>query len=780
MPLEQTAWRHDWPLAPWSTILLLLLLVGLLYWCYRADRRSLIAWQWVLLLSLRLAAVLGIFLAAWGWQRVRYQTELPKLLVMVDLSASMSEPDGVEGVPPESAWRRRLTASSSGSSPRQPALSRLEVVRLLLGKQNGWLRRASRHYEIRFFTADEQLVPRASDIDSVGEHMSGWMADGKASRLGTAIEQAVAHMRGLPTAGIIFFTDGAVTGGPSLPQAAESASRAQIPLFFVGLGRKEPVRDLQIESVAVDSPVFLGDQVRIDVAIRRSGDIGGTTTLELREGSDGPVVVSRQVDLDSMEGDTTTIRLWFEATQVGTRELMAQLAPHDLEANPHNNRFPFTLEVRDVAVRVLLVASRPSWEFRFLKQLLARTRANQHAAVELTTVQQDADPEYADQDATAQAVVPVNQDELWSYDVIVLLDADLGRMGNSTIRHLRAFVETKGGGLVIAAGPRFFPATYQSTPLAELLPADVDQWELPSTDRPLTDLRAVQPSPLGRRHSALRLEPADDSNQRVWESLPPLRWLATSRDLRPDAWILLETVPSPGRDAEPVMVWRYFGAGSVVFLATDETFLWSRYRGDDRYYQRFWMQLVRELGRWRLEGGSGSARLLTDRREYRSGDLVTVRLRMTPAGSALERPIVEWRSDDGRRGRVGLERHPDEPEWFEGHLSNLPPGRYELELAQPLNADAPVRASFRVQPSFGEDAHRQRDDRAMRLAARAGKGGVYEADAVGKLVDALPRVKPTRVAALPPEPFWNRWPWLLLLVAALLAEWTLRRRWSLA
>ncbi len=771
---EQITWQHSWPLAPWASALLVFLLVALIYWSYRAERPYLRRRQWFVLLALRTLAMLGVFFAAWGWKRVRFQTDRPKLLVILDVSDSMNEPDGTAGMRRPEAWRR-----SVGWRDRSNEITRIDVAHRLLTAQQRWLRRAARRYELRFFTAAERLVERGVPLEALPEQVPRWKADGQASHLARAIEEAVERVRGLPTAGIVFLTDGAVTGGPPLDEGADAARRAGIPVFFVGLGRKEADRDLRIESVAVDSPVFLGDQVRIDVTVRRSGALGGRVEVELLETGSAEVVAKQSIDLDALRGPVTTVGLWYEADRVGRHELLARVQAHRHERNVDNNEHAFSIDVQDATVRVLLVSALPSWEYRFLKQLLERTRTPHGTSLELTTVLQDADPEYAKQDASARAVVPVDRTTLFRFDVIVLLDADLGRLSRSTLEHIRTLVEEHGAGIVLAAGPHFFPESYRGTPLEDFLPAEIDAFDVPSRDDPLVGGRSVRPTRLGRRHPVLRLRPDDAENDKLWRSLPRLRWFVTFESLKSDTWPLLETEPSAGETARGVVFWRYLGTGSVVFHATDETFLWARYRGSDRYYAQYWMQLVRELGRRRLAGQGGAAELVTDRRVYQNGEATHVRLRLLPSEPIPEGgPLLRWESDNGRTGTLQLARRPDNPEWFEGVLAPLPPGRYHLELVRPAT-DRPVQTDFQVEPAFGEAAHRQRDESALQAAARAADGRVLEADQVDRLVQQLPKVRPSRVAALPPEPVWNRWPWLLLLAALLGIEWSLRRLWSL-
>ncbi|MEZ6143903.1 MAG: hypothetical protein R3B91_00430 [Planctomycetaceae bacterium] len=51
----------------------------------------------------------------------------------------------------------------------------------------------------------------------------------------------------------------------------------------------------------------------------------------------------------------------------------------------------------------------------------------------------------------------------------------------------------------------------------------------------------------------------------------------------------------------PVIVSQRYGAGQVLFHASDELWRW-RERVEDRYYGRYWLQMVRYLSRSKLRG----------------------------------------------------------------------------------------------------------------------------------------------------------------------------------
>ena len=78
-------------------------------------------------------------------------------------------------------------------------------------------------------------------------------------------------LRGTTPAGIVLLTDGINTDGPPLADAAEYARRRGVPLFLVGLGSEQPVRDLKLSDLLVDDVVFVDDVVNFECKLSASG-----------------------------------------------------------------------------------------------------------------------------------------------------------------------------------------------------------------------------------------------------------------------------------------------------------------------------------------------------------------------------------------------------------------------------------------------------------------------------------------------------------------------------
>jgi len=224
------------------------------------------------------------------------------------------------------------------------------------------------------------------------------------------------------------------------------------------------------------------------------------------------------------------------------------------------------------------------------------------------------------------------------------------------------------------------------------------------------------------------------------------------------------------------LVSQLVGAGKVVFHATDSTWRWRIGMGDSMF-ARYWVQTIRYLARGKLTAGRG-AELSTDRREYRRGEDVQVRLRfldgrLAPAGDEVT-VLVDT---PGRvRERLVLRRDASFGSVFAGSLANLADGQYELLVADvPLPA-GPPSARFTVVAPAGEMARTSMDRAALAAAAEATHGEFYTMADADRLADELPRGRRVPLESLPPLEIWNRWWLLAALVGLVTTEWILRKR----
>jgi hypothetical protein len=289
----------------------------------------------------------------------------------------------------------------------------------------------------------------------------------------------------------------------------------------------------------------------------------------------------------------------------------------------------------------------------------------------------------------------------------------------------------------------------------------------------------VRPTELGLSTPMLQLADDPAENAAAWRSLAPLTWMLQIAELKPGARVLAEhpTRRMPNGRPLPVFVMHYVGAGKVLFHATDETWRW-RFRVGDLYFARYWLQTIRYLARSKPAEGDRAVTLRTDRREYRQGDPVRLRVRfhdetLAPAEDDGVTVVVE--SSGGKTQRVPLRRISAGRGLFEATIEDLPIGSYHAWVAVPQLAGGAPAADFAVVAPPGEFAHVETDTQEMQRAAEQSRGRYYTFATADRLLEELPEGRQVPIESFPPRPLWNAWPVLLAFLLLLVAEWVLRK-----
>jgi uncharacterized membrane protein len=483
------------------------------------------------------------------------------------------------------------------------------------------------------------------------------------------------------------------------------------------------------------------------------------------------------------DGAALPVRLSYRPGEEGDFEFVLEVEPAEGEVNTVNNRLSQQIRVRDATQRVLLVQSYPSYEYRFLKDLLAR--AVRHAsggterAIQLTSILQEADLENAREDATAQSVFPVRREDLFAYDVLVFGDVDPNFLSPSAMEHVVEFVTDHGGGAIFLAGPSFTPLAYRDTPLAKLLPVDVATATAPSDGEILTEPFVVRPTPLGLTTPFMQLGETAAETESTWQRLTGLTWLLAAPDVRPAARVLAvhPTRTGPQGEPLPVILLQFVGAGKVMLHATDETYRWSRFPGSQQSYSRYWLQTLRYLSRSQLGSSGESLEISTDRQQYQRGEVVRVRVRFADERQAPAEDdgvTVVIQQSGGRQHQITLRRDPIRRQLFEGAISDLPDGQYRLWPATP--GSQATAASFSIAAPPGEQARLAMDSADLRRAAKASQGRFYTFRDASRILEDLPRGRRVSIESLPPQPLWNSSLLAAVFVILITTEWLLRKR----
>jgi hypothetical protein len=765
--------RFAWGLSPAATVALAVAVIVVVVLLYGRMGQTLTRSYRLALAGLRLLA-----LAALAWLFTdpvleRLQTDRSRIVVLGDVSGSMGTADtGNDQLPRIAAWRQWLLAGDESIADR-----------------------LANRYRVTWWAVDNQLRDRVDVDRSTPDAFASWkevlerqrtpergdpaLAGRLGSHLGDAVVDAVEGFAGALPAAVMVLTDGINTGGRSIEEAAERLAELGVGLYLVAVGRPTPRVDLVVESMVAQPIVFVGDRLPIEVSVRCQAQPAEQVEVRLEEVANGEVVDRAHLRWDGTHPEQKVGLMW-APTRTGSAELRVVVDPLPGEERVENNERRLTIDVRTDPIRVLLVDSRPRYEFRALKSLLERD-----PAIKLQVYLQEADPGFAQVDPAALEEFPRGAEAISSFDVLILGDVDPDLLPTNAWSDILDQVTHESLGLLLIAGPRFMPARLSRLEsLRTLLPVEGEPIE---GNRVGSAMRRdgepgyrVRCTLTGEVDPMLRLGSTPDESVAVWQQLPPLQWVSVAQRVKPAAEVLavVDTSENDPRDSLPLVVRQWVGGGEVLWIATDETWRW-RWRNDDRYFARFWGQAVRRLARGHL--ARGRSQLWLDRTTFQTREPITVRAwhrgeTALPGQTGL---MAELTGESSPTQRIELVPRLGQPQLYEAVLPYLAAGQYAARLVTGEGAQQTRPVRFEVQAPVGEWQPADIPWNQLQAAAtRTGGQAVWLADAAD-LFERLPAPSEVIVKQESQGPLLGtHWP-MGVLVVALTLEWILRRRASL-
>ncbi|TVQ33374.1 MAG: hypothetical protein EA376_02435 [Phycisphaeraceae bacterium] len=610
---------------------------------------------------------------------------------------------------------------------------------------------------------------------------------GRRTNIGAAMDQALRRAAARPLSGVVIFSDGKSLDEPS--RAAMRRLRAErIPVHVVPLGSEIPVGDLAIRRAEGPGMAFVDDTAPVTVEIERVGapeGLGGT--LRLLDKATGRVLDERPIDPDE---ETQTITLTHRPEEPGDATWVVEILPDGPDLIAGNNRAEVPIELIDRPLRILYVDGYPRWEQRFLRNLFLREGSILSSNLLLAPNRRPSQEGDVEIDA-----LPDSSGAWGQYDLVVIGDASPEVFSRKQLEDLREHVSVRGGGLLWIGGEGLTPEAWWGTPLADLLPFTRDGLRSGGATTP----SIVRPTALAERFGVMRLS---DSPEEPWPaelSSPDtgwsmLRWRQPidPAGLKPTAEVLALATPAHawGRpdsaDATPLVMSMRYGAGRIIYVGTDEIWRW-RYGRGEVYFERFWLQLVRLLGRESLaRTGRDAALTIEPRRAVVEPtgagvriaiellDQSLVEIGLSSIMVRLERRRLPGEAEDPAPVELTLRPEDRAGRLFSGTWIPTEPGEWQVRAAE--SALAGYGLEERITVSLPDDELRSPEtDHALlaRLAEDSG-GKVFDPGDLSQLPAELPNRR-VRLLSETAESLWDTPLALILVVMLLTMEWVGRR-----
>ena len=591
-----------------------------------------------------------------------------------------------------------------------------------------------------------------------------------------ALSQTTTRLRSQPLVGLVLVSDGMDNTGRQDPLALENSP---VPVYAIGFRDDPAARQLDLAVKRVQAPprVIVNNTFKVDVLVSKSGGPATEATVSVKRGRE--MFAERKLSFAAGASEQL-VSLNVTPTQAGSYVYTAAIAAAAGERWLANNARPFPLEVDAEPIRVFYVEGFLRYEYKFLKN-----RFEDDPDVSLVSVVRRANPE---QVPTAAEGGLITAERLKNFEVVILGDMEGNYLTVAEYQALVRWVDA-GHSLLVLGGYRSFgPSGFRATPLAEVLPVVFGDTDPLQSEDPFV----LELTETGKRHPVFEISGDRVKDAALWSSAPNLLGCSLVNRAKPGADVLAVN-PAYRADGQPVPVVavQRYGAGHAMVLAVDTTWRWSRLTRvlgqSDTLFARFWSQTIRWLAGRDPNQDRPPLVVSTDKPDYDVGQPVTVRVVRQTAADVKGQPSaavaatgevgVDVTGDDGQAVPVQVKASSAEPDQFTGTVYPSAGGRYEVSAT--LTAEGKLvanqTADFLVHGSNLELADtRTNPDQLQSLAAATGGAYCDVADA-GKLADKIER-KDRRTVLVQRAEFWNS-PWLFLFfLAAVTAEWIIRRR----
>lgn len=701
--------------------------------------------RWLFVLRLSVVAVLFLTLLeptlVWTTERANRG----RILIAIDLSASMNTMDVDAGRDEKLRWARGMgmignsevnarldrwiDALEQGEEPewidedemptldpaarellqnsRKENLERIcsEVVRfprkeiamrLLTGMPRPLIDRLQR-------AANVDLALFAGNIVPVDEStLSGLVVDPPESlntdrsSLVTAMSYAATADASSPLLAVVLLTDGCDNGGGDPIIAAEQLAQTSIPVYPVLLGSDRQPKDLRIAALDYPQSPFKDDVALLKATLGTSGFEGAEITVVLEREGDEENRLSRTI---TPTGASTQVEFPMKTESLGRHRYTLRTGVRPGETRDDNNEKLFVVNVVDDKVRVLLVEGEARWEFRFIDNALKRDERVDIAQVVFQQPYLGVLPESF---FPRRLELPQGDDDLGSSpffdpDLVILGDVSPDDMPQLGWELLERFVSEAGGTLVLLAGKQHFPLAHNSSIVDRLLPLSAIR-PISITDRSATappSMRGfrLQLTPDGEAKTFLHFDDDSEQNRNIWQQLPGHSWGLVG-EVKPGATVFAQaggTHEFQGYDDSqppPLIVHQRYGFGQVLWIGIDSTWRW-RHRTGDKYHHRFWGQ----LGRWAAEikatAGNELVNFGPETSEIEVGQDAVIRARW-PGSTLQEFPNLRSKAEVFQTGpsassipftTIELKPRESRKVVHEGRAVSLPVGEYVIKLA---------------------------------------------------------------------------------------------------
>ncbi|OGF51106.1 MAG: hypothetical protein A2231_08905 [Candidatus Firestonebacteria bacterium RIFOXYA2_FULL_40_8] len=539
-------------------LLVILILVWIILTWYFYNRLSNIVRNKFkfILIALRTGLFLILFFCLWQPRITKTMDENLKnsyIAIAVDTSRSMTIPDGAD------------------------KQTRIENIKTLLSEKSTF----SKELLARVKPEKIKIYTFGNDCSKLTGKHSEMQANGERTNFQKCLNRISGDFANLPLSGCILFSDGNDNSNTDIDSLGFDMKNKNIPVYSIGTGGNKKFKDIEVLSLSGPEVAWERDLVSLKANIKARGEIDGPVSLVLKEGS--KVLETRKVS-PGRDGMVTSQTFNVIPVGKGTKSYNLSVAPLDGEMFTDNNKNVCNIYVSEVPeIKVLYISHKLGYDFMMIKGLADEQKFRIAAAIKTTaktTLKQTLDGF-----DNLKSGFPATKEDLFRYNLLILNNISMSKMGAEQKEWIADFVKTRGGGLFIFGESNGFSEDgWSKGALGDLMPVKF------GSSKEYTGLFDIKITEPGKAHDILKI--SKDNEQGVVDIETPkiVDYFAPVTSVKPGAVILAEV------NNVPLLVAEQYGAGKVLFFGAGGLWKLRMQKPDNgETYKAFLKQIMRWL-----------------------------------------------------------------------------------------------------------------------------------------------------------------------------------------
>ncbi len=773
-----------------------------------------------------ISLVLGLLFLRWSYKPLSTQTPLTylgaiaKLIAFLLILFILMDPVSLkkEAIPGSNQLAIMFDTSQTMTVKNQDTdLAPSERIQSWIESDGReWINEISKTFKTKFYSTDTQL----RSIKSI-ENLE---YAGLGSNINFCIQKLSKTYKDKPLAGIVVFTDGAVTDGKKVFVEEDGIP----PVYLVPFKHKSAARDITLGRVNLRQSAFEDSPVGADIEVIASSLKGRQIQCNILS-EENEIVFAKSLQINSNNQTFDVTANWkpkskglkFYRIEINLKPISTNpLDNLSGEITPFNNSQWIWFDHGQKPKRILYVSGRPNWEFKFLNR--ATTEDPLIDLVGLIRIakrepkfnfkgragetsnplfrgfdKQDEETEQYDQPVLKRLNIkdqrelsdgfPRNEEDLFQYDAIILDDLEADFFTRNQLLLIREFVNRRGGGLLMLGGMESMAeGGYQSGPLKDALPIYLNRDEEMVFGRNIT----LSLSEEGWLKPWARMRSNEKDEIRIRNELHPYQAANLPGRPKPGASVIKYMQDEFGTKLPALVTQRYGSGKSSCLMITD---FWrpgmrSPEAMDD--VKKSWRQILRWLTAdvpkridLSLEQGeifdrSIQANVKVLNKKFQNAENPSAQLVISKSKSQTG----NFASSPGKEWTFELLPSLDKNATLETQFSATEPGAYRVKSVVKDANDIPIGSSetgWTSNPHLVEFKNLEANEQWMKTVSESTGGSIVELKDLSTIEDNL--IKSDLPETITKSvPIWHN-SWILLIaLTLLLLEWSTRRIRGLA